>query len=288
MPDFPSPQGPAEQPILAPEQPVDPDAGWMAEFGDDPAQEEPSRRGSFDRARKKLFLKALARGATMAEASRAARIGKRTVYEHVERDRTFAAACRAATEVVAPVIELEAFKRGVTGIEEDVISYGKHVGTRVKRSDAILQTLLKGSNPDKYGPHAGSARAKVGKRKWRERERQRIREELIAEQDTNQEDPQVFRDRIARRLDRVCEQVAKALVEQFGWVRHEETDRLVPPGWRLVRDEDSLIARAECADGAECADRAEGIDYTRRPNWSDDELAELSPITMGQLIMQLM
>ncbi|NNM76830.1 hypothetical protein HJG53_07955 [Sphingomonas sp. ID1715] len=284
MSDTPAPH----EPTPTPAQPVDPDAGWMAEFGDDPAEAEPSRRGSFDRARKKLFLKALARGATMAEAARAARIGKRTVYEHVERDRTFAAACRAATEVVAPVIELEAFKRGVTGVEEDVISYGKHVGTRVKRSDAILQTLLKGSNPDKYGPHAGSVRAKAGKRKWRERERQRIREELIAEQEAHGEDPQVFRDRIARRLDRVCDIVTRTLVDEMGWTRHEETERLVPPGWRLVPDEDSSIARAECADGAECAGRGATVDYTQRPRWADDELAELNPITMGQMIMQLM
>ena len=105
------------------------------------------------------------------------------------------------------MIELAAYERGVTGVEEDVISYGKHVGTRTRRSDALLQTLLKGSNPDKYGPQAGFKRSAIGNKKWRKRERAKIRAELQAEieagHDINNEEADEVRARIMRRVIRL-------------------------------------------------------------------------------------
>jgi hypothetical protein len=215
------------EPAATPELDSPPD--WEAQL-EAAGQEAPGRRDGFDLARKKTFLKALAKGATLADAARAARVSPRTVYNHQDRDPNFAAACRAAVEVSAPKIELAAYERGVIGVEEDVISYGKHVGTRTKRSDALLQTLLKGSNPDKYGPQAGFKRGKIGKKNWREQERVKIRAEIEAEQEVSEEEADEIRARIMRRIDRLRDQYIEK-----GWYRHEAADQLIEPGWTMIR-----------------------------------------------------
>lgn len=223
----------------------DPAAEWEAQLADVAEDPTPVRRNAFDAARKKTFLKALAKGATLNEAAKIACVGKSTIYEHQKEDPNFAAACLAARKVIAPVVELAAFDRAVTGVEEDVISYGKHVGTRVKRSDALLQTLLKGSNPDKYGSQAGTAKAvavKALRKKWREKERKRLRKEIEAELEAEQEkahnlseeEIEEMRARILRRIQRlrereyIPEQVAK------GFTYYKEFDLLIPPGWTMV------------------------------------------------------
>ena len=231
MTDTPDPETGAE---TAP----DSTPSWEDQLEDAARDQTRPRRNGFDAARKKTFLKTLSKGATLTEAAKAACVSKSTLYAHQKEDERFAAACRAAAEVNAPVIELAAFERGVTGVEEDVISYGKHVGTRVKRSDAILQTLLKGSNPDKYGAQAGF-KHKFGKKKWREKERARLRAEILAELDAEREEPseeqlEELRARLARRIKRWGQQVIEEDLAN-GYTQHAETNTLVPPGWVLVR-----------------------------------------------------
>lgn len=245
MSENPAPSSTATQTTPEPETPPD----WEAQL-EAAGQEAPGRRNGFDRARKKTFLKALARGTTLADAAKAAGVSPRTVYNHQDSDLNFAAACRAAVEVSAPKIELAAFERGVTGVEEDVISYGKHVGTRVKRSDALLQTLLKGSNPDKYGPRAGFQRGKVGKKlgkKWIQKERARLKEELRPELmaefeagDFGQEMREETTQRILRRIGRLRQQ----MIKEEGYTLHRETKTLTPPGWTMVRTETLCVSCA--------------------------------------------
>lgn len=233
----------------APESPATPEPEspqpWEKQL-EAAGQEPPARRDGFDGPRKRTFLKALARGETLKGAAKAASVSPRTVYNHQASDPQFAEACLAAAKVTAPTIELAAFERAVTGVEEDVISYGKHVGTRVKRSDALLQTLLKGSNPEKYGPQAGfrRARPKATKKKWRERESARLREEIRAELEAerapSEARAQEMRERLMKRFMRLREQ----MVRDKGYSLHPETDTLVPPGWALVPAGNSSVACA--------------------------------------------
>lgn len=226
---------------LEPRNTPDPGESWDAQLEEAARDEAPGRRNGFDGARKKTFLKALGKGATLKEAAKAACVSTVTVYNHQKNDARFAAQCRAAAEVNAPVIELAAFERGVTGVEEDVISYGKHVGTRVKRSDAILQTLLKGSNPDKYGAQAGF-KHKFSKKKWREKERARLRAEIRQEIETEgEEEAEELRNEIMRRIQRLRD-------EDYanGYTEHAETRTRVPPGWVLVRAETLHVSCEEC------------------------------------------
>ena len=215
-----------------PPAPDDAEPEWEAHLGASPPDDPTAARDVFCRERKRAFLKALARGDTVTAAARAAGVSKQTVYHHQKRDPHFRAAWEAASKLLAPTIELAAFERAVTGVEEDVISYGRHVGTRVKRSDALLQTLLKGSNPGKYGPQAGAAGAKAKlKKKWRDKERKRLRAELIAADD----DPDG-----EKALASIHEKLAKMrawMIRHQGYIEDGPGGELIPPGWyRLDAD----------------------------------------------------
>jgi hypothetical protein len=62
------------------------------------------------------------------------------IAEHRRRwrrkDAAFAKECDAAIEMAGSHVEVLAWERGVTGIEEPIWHYSKLVGTRIKRSTA--------------------------------------------------------------------------------------------------------------------------------------------------------
>jgi hypothetical protein len=136
---------------------------------DDPGGED-VRHDGFGPAARRLFLKTLAKTGCVAEAARAAGISTRTAYNHRERDPAFADLWRLALSSAAVDIELIAWERGVTGIEEPVYAYGKFSHMRVRRNDAILLRLLEGSNPKKYGRRPSRKRILKEERRQMERE----------------------------------------------------------------------------------------------------------------------
>jgi hypothetical protein len=124
-------------------------------------EDEPARRNAFAGKKRRKFLKALARSGCVSDACRAAGISRQTFYNHYAADPAFVSDCELATSKASTDVELEAWRRGVVGIEEEVIAYGKVVGTRIRRSDAILRLLLLGSNRKKYGPRPGFSRKQL-------------------------------------------------------------------------------------------------------------------------------
>lgn len=109
------------------------------------------RRDGFTAAKKGACVAALAKYGTVADACRTAGISTTSFYRHYNKWADFRGACEAALAKAAGNIEILAWERAVTGIEEDVIAYGKKVGTRRKRSDAIFKLILQASNRKKYG-----------------------------------------------------------------------------------------------------------------------------------------
>ena len=121
------------------------------------------KKGGFDPAKKAACLEALGRGVTVAEACREAAISPTTFYKHEKKDPEFASLCRAARARSAGTVGLEimAWERGVTGIEEEVVQGGKVVGTRRRRSDSVFKMLLEGGDPGRYGPQVRALRARI-------------------------------------------------------------------------------------------------------------------------------
>jgi len=113
------------------------------------------RHDGFSAERKHLFLVALRRGDSVLAACALVGISARTAYRHRERDPAFARDWDLARRMAKTPLELAAFERGVTGIEEPVYRYGKLSHTSRRLSDAALLKLLAAEQPEKYGRAAG-------------------------------------------------------------------------------------------------------------------------------------
>ena len=99
---------------------------------------------------KRVFLKALAEGGSIAGACRACDRASRTVHEWRDLDPDFATGWEDALTQAVATLEAEAWRRGVEGVEEPVVSAGKIVTTVRRYSDALLKQLLAAHAPEKY------------------------------------------------------------------------------------------------------------------------------------------
>ena len=109
------------------------------------------RHDGFTPKKRRRFFATLAKTGCISDAAKAARISTTTVDRWRRKDERFARLCETALEKASSQIELLAWERGVTGIEEPVYAYGKFSHMRVKRSDAIFRMIMIASNPEKYG-----------------------------------------------------------------------------------------------------------------------------------------
>lgn len=119
-------------------------------------------------ARRKAFLAAFAVTASVHAAGKAAGIDPCQHYRWMQKDPAYAAEFEAAVQQAAQVIEDEAVRRAIHGVEEPVVYRGafttiqvrdpntnqftgeRRILTLNKKSDALLQTLLKAWLPRKY------------------------------------------------------------------------------------------------------------------------------------------
>jgi len=120
---------------------------------------DPQERMSL--AKKRLFLRAFAARGIVLDGCKAAQVS-RGVLSHWRETEWFELLFQAAMDEAADRIEAEAHRRAGDGYDEPVIWQGmlstvvdaetgmeKPLVVR-KYSDALMQTLLKGSNPSKY------------------------------------------------------------------------------------------------------------------------------------------
>lgn len=104
---------------------------------------------------KRAFLKHFAEYGNVSAAAKAAGVERNTVYAWQERDDQFVAAFREAELVATEVLEHEARRRAVEGVENTKGIYDRQGNlmaeeTETKYSDTLLIFLLKARAPDKY------------------------------------------------------------------------------------------------------------------------------------------
>ena len=102
--------------------------------------------------KKRAFLSAFAECGNKSRAAEMAGIVKQTLYTRQWReDREFQVALKSARVMAADVLEQEAHRRAVEGVEEPVGWYKGVAGGTVRRySDVLLMFLLKGLLPERY------------------------------------------------------------------------------------------------------------------------------------------
>jgi hypothetical protein len=83
-------------------------------------------------------------------ACEAAGIGRTTAYEHRERHPDFALAWDEALEDACDLLEAEARRRALEGVEKPVYWQGVVVGTIREYSDTLMTLVLKAHRPEKF------------------------------------------------------------------------------------------------------------------------------------------
>ena len=109
-----------------------------------------TRRTPEKRDWKPEFLQALRDQGIVRLACEAAHMPRRTVYDHRERDEAFRTAWDEALEEACDLLEAEARRRSVEGIDKPVYHQGVRVDTIRQYSDTLLIFLMKGARPHKY------------------------------------------------------------------------------------------------------------------------------------------
>jgi hypothetical protein len=115
--------------------------------------------------KREAFLDALARTGNVTRAAKAVHVTNRTAYNARNDDPAFAAAWDAALDAAMDlVLEPEAVRRAVEGVERPVYHQGKKIDSVREYSDTLLIFLLKGGRPAKYREryeHSGDATAPI-------------------------------------------------------------------------------------------------------------------------------
>lgn len=98
----------------------------------------------------RAFLATLSNTGNVRAACTAAKVGRSTVYDRRQSSEAFDAAWAEAIEQAADMMEAEALRRAVHGVQEPVYYKGKIVGHVLKYSDVMLIFLLKAARPEKF------------------------------------------------------------------------------------------------------------------------------------------
>ena len=101
----------------------------------------------------KAFLNALARTGNVAGSAELVGMSRAAAYKARRTNKRFAAKWEEAIDVATDAMELEARRRGMSGVAEPVYYQGQQVGHVQKYSDVLLIFLLKAHRPEKYRDH---------------------------------------------------------------------------------------------------------------------------------------
>lgn len=120
---------------------------------------------------KAKFIAAFAKTGIVLDGTQAAGISRKTAYKERKLDELFADAWDKAYESAMDVLEREAVRRAVEGIEKGVYHAGKLIDTERRYSDTLLMFMLNGGRAHKYrqraelihkdGGQTGEARAQA-------------------------------------------------------------------------------------------------------------------------------
>lgn len=107
------------------------------------------------RLRQRRFLEALSETGNVTLAARASAISRPRVYELRAVDDGFAQAWESAEQIAADRLEAEAWRRGVEGVPEPLVSAGRLVSDKdgqpiflQRYSDQLLLALLRARRPE--------------------------------------------------------------------------------------------------------------------------------------------
>lgn len=116
-----------------------------------PPAKKPHRKnpgGALNRA--SVFLKAFRVCGNIKMAAEAAKWDKAMHYRLMRKDPKYRALFEEAKKAAVEILEDEAQRRAVHGVNKPIYWQGEEVGQELVYSDSLLQFLLRGEKPEKY------------------------------------------------------------------------------------------------------------------------------------------
>lgn len=172
-----------------------------------PVPRQCNRHDGWTPARQRAFIEALADLGSVEAACRVVDMSSVGAY-HLRRQpgaEAFRAAWEVALDLGVKRIEDVAMDLALNGVEEPVYSYGKLVGTRIKRNDSLLMFILRNRAPERFAAGGGAkAMNAVGKM-----ELERLKKEWIAEYEAQQR--QVTTADIRASIDRKIDDIRRRI-----------------------------------------------------------------------------
>jgi hypothetical protein len=95
------------------------------------------------------FLEAYRHTGNVSRAAKLAEVSRQQHYEWLN-DAEYSKAFEDAHAEAVDILEGEARRRAVEGVEEKVFQQGREVGVVTKYSDKLLMFLLQGTKPEKF------------------------------------------------------------------------------------------------------------------------------------------
>ncbi len=105
---------------------------------------------SATRRRKQQFLAVIGETSNVTKAAQSIGMARQSVYDARARDPEFAALWDSAIEQGTDMLEAEARRRALDGVDRPVYFQGKRVGITKEYSDPLLMFMLRGYRPHKY------------------------------------------------------------------------------------------------------------------------------------------
>lgn len=110
-------------------------------------------------ARRHKFLDALSETGDVSAAAKVAGLARGEAMRLRDEDETFRTEWDDAHESAVDALEAEARRRALKGDEEDIYYRGEVVGTKIRKSDGMLEFLLKAYRPQKFASKTASKAA---------------------------------------------------------------------------------------------------------------------------------
>lgn len=101
--------------------------------------------------RQQAFLDAYEELCHISQAAEKAGIQRRTHYDWLAKDPEYAARFAESDRIAIKALEDEATRRALHGVDEPVFHQGVICGHVLKYSDRLMEFLLKGRDPGRYG-----------------------------------------------------------------------------------------------------------------------------------------
>ena len=97
-----------------------------------------------------MFLTALAQVGNLTKAAQMAGVNRKSHYWWLEKDPEYRELYQNALDSAIDLMEAEAWRRGVFGVDHNVYHKGRKIDTYKVHSDNLLMFLLKANRPDKF------------------------------------------------------------------------------------------------------------------------------------------